>query len=193
MGANTKLRELKDQLGGSVGLTTFPAAAAAGDGVSIAEVLRYIQELGLSSPLCCEKLDGAILSGTDPLFTISGGPIKLIEITGIVTTLIVGAANAKLTYTTVAPAATVDMSAGAVAIDDDAAGTSYQTINTTGIFTPVTAGIVKEANAFATKPTQFLLPPGSLGLNCTAARVGVIAWYLRYVPLSPNSRVVAAA
>jgi hypothetical protein len=192
MGANTKLRELKDQLGGSVGLTTFPAAAAAGDGVSIAEVLRYIQELGLASPLCVEKSDGAILTGTDPLFTISGGPV-VAQIFGIVTTLIVGASNGKLVMTTTVPAATVDMNAGAVAIDDDAAGTSYRNINTTSIFTPVTAGFVMMGNAFATEDVNFLLPVGTVGFNGSAARVGTIAWYMRYFPLSPNSRVVAAA
>lgn len=160
---------------------------------SLFERLEAIKDQILSVPLCCEKSDGAVLSGTDDLFVITGGPIKLIEITGIVTTTIVGAANGKLTYVTVAPAATVDMSAAAVAIDDDAAGTSYQHINTTAILTPVTAGIVKEANAFATQPTQFLLPIGTLGFNSSAARVGVIKWYIRYVPLSPLSRVTAAA
>lgn len=193
MGANAKLRELKDQFAGTTGIETWPTGAAAGNNVSMAEVMRYIQDLNLSQPLCCEKSDGAVLNGDDPLFDITGGPIKLIEITGIVTTTIVGAANGKLVYTTTTPAASVDMSAGAVAIDDDAAGTSYQTINTTGIFTPVTAGIVKEANAFATMPTQFLLPIGTIKFNASAARVGVIKWYVRYVPLSPNSRVVAAA
>lgn len=157
------------------------------------ERLEYLQGLALSMPMCCEKSDGALLAGDDAIFDITGGPIKVLEITGIVTTLIVGAANLKLVYTTVTPAASVDLSAGAVAVDDDAAGTSYQHINTTAILTPVTAGVVKEANAFATQPTQFLLPIGTMKANSSAARVGVIKWYLRYVPLSPNSRVAAAA
>lgn len=194
MGANTKLRELKDQFAGAVGIETFPAAALAANGVSMAEVLRYVQDLCLSSPLCCEKSDGAVLSGNDDLFVITGGPIKLIEITGIVTTAIgAGTTNGKLLITTVDPAASVDLNAAAVDIDADAVGTSYQTINTTGIFTPVTAGVVKEANAFATQPTQFLLPIGTIKFNSSAARTGNIKWYVRYVPLSPNSRVAAAA
>lgn len=161
---------------------------------SVLEREEYIQGLALSMPLCAEKSDGAVLSGDDDLFTVTGGPIKLIEVTGIVTTTIgAGTTNVKLTFTTTEPAATVDMNAAAVDIDADAAGTSYQTINTTGILTPVTAGIVKEANAFATQPTQFLVPIGTMKLNSSAARAGVIKWYLRYVPLSPNSRVAAAA
>lgn len=188
------LRYIEDILAGTAGVVTYPAAAAYGNGVSLAEVLAYCQDAILAAPRSCEKSDGAVLSGDDDLFTISGGPIKVVEITGIVTTTIgAGTTNVKLTLTTTTPAATVDMNAAAVDIDADAAGTSYQSINTTAIFTPVTAGFVKEANAFATQPTQFLCPIGTIKLNSSAARAGVIKWYLRYVPLSPSSRVVAAA
>lgn len=184
---------LADEISGSAGLVTYPAAALAANGVSVAEVVRYVQDTCLSQPLCCEKSDGAVLTGTDALFTITGGPIKVLEIVGIVTTIIGGASSGKLTITTTTPAATVDMSAGAVAIDDDAAGTSYRHINTTAVLTPVTAGFVMCGNAFATEDTAFLCPIGSIGFNCTAAQTGVIKWYLRYVPLSPSSRVAAAA
>jgi hypothetical protein len=161
---------------------------------SVLERQEYIQTDMLALPRCVEKSDGSVESGTDDLFTISGGPINILEIMGIVTTNIgAGTTNVKLQITTTTPAATVDMNAGAVDIDADAAGTSYQTINTTGIFTPVTAGYVKEANSFATLPTTFVAPIGTIKLNSDAARSGVIKWYLRYVPLSPNSRVVAAA
>lgn len=156
-------------------------------------VKDYLIALGYSLPQCCEKSDGAVLAATDDIFTITGGPIKLIEVTGIVTTVLVGTGNGKLTFTSVAPAATVDLSAGAVAVDNLAAGTSIQHINTTAILTKVTAGVVKEANSFATLPTSFLLPIGTMGFNCTGAATGVIKWYLRYVPLSPLSRVSAAA
>lgn len=146
-----------------------------------------------SCEMCCEKSDGAVLNGADPLFTIAGGPIEILSITGIVTTLIVGAANASLQLVTTTPAATVDLNAAPVAIDDDAAGTSYRSINTTGVFTPVTAGFVLKANAFAALDTTYLAPIGTLQCLCSAARVGVIKWYLRYKPLSPNSVVTAAA
>ncbi len=132
-------------------------------------------------------LEGAI-------FVIAGGPIKVLEIVGIVTTVIGGGlTQVKLRVTTTSPAATVDMNAGAVDIDSDAAGTSYRTINTTGVFTPVTAGFVLEANAFAVLPTTYLVPAGTIYFNSDAARSGVIRWYLRYKPLSPNSVVTAAA
>lgn len=171
--------------------TTLVAANADG---SLLERVEYIQNLHLSSPLCAEKSDGVVDSAPDSIFDITGGPIKVLEITGIVTTGIgAGTTNAKLQITTVTPASTVDMNAGAVDIDGDVAGTSYQTINTTGVLTPVTAGYVKEANAFATLPTTFLCPIGTIKFVSDAARSGNIKWYIRYVPLSPNSRVVASA
>jgi hypothetical protein len=161
---------------------------------SVLEREEYIQTDLLALPRCVEKSDGAVLLGDDILFNITGGPIKILEITGIVTTNVgAGATNVKLQIDTTTPAATVDLSAAAVDIDGDVAGTSYQTINTTGIFTPVTAGVVKEANSFATSPTTFLAPIGDIVFNSDAARAGVIKWYLRYVPLSPLSRVAAAA
>lgn len=147
-----------------------------------------------SVEMCCEKSDGAVLLGDDPLFTIAGGPIEVLSITGIVTTQIgAGATNVKLQLDTTTPAATVEFNAGAVDIDADAAGTSYRTINTTGVFTPVTAGFVLKANSFATNDTTYLAPIGTIMFNSDAARDGVIKWYLRYKPLSPNSVVTAAA
>lgn len=146
-----------------------------------------------SVEMCCEKSDGAVLNGADPLFTIAGGPIRVLEIVGIVTTVIGGAANCSIQEVVTEPAATVDFNAAPVAIDNDAAGTSYRTINTTGVFTPVTAGFVLEANAFAVMPTQYICPIGTIQALCSAAQSGVIKWYLRYKPLSPNSVVTAAA
>lgn len=167
--------------------------AGALTGITTAVTTTIPNEL-LAHPRSVEKTDGAVLLGTDDLFTITGGPIKVLEIVGIVDTQIgAGATNVKLQITTDSPAATVDMNAGAVDIDADAVGTSYRSINTTAIFTPVTAGFVMEGNSFATQDTSFLCPTGTIKFNSDAARAGVIKWYLRYVPLSPLSRVVAAA
>jgi hypothetical protein len=197
-----------DQVGSYAFVGGDGAAVSAGVTASVASVADGVLDEALTGHLtpytvgasfacierACEKADGAVLLGNDALFTISGGPIEILSITGIVTTNIgAGATNVKLQLVTTTPAATVDMNAGAVDIDGDVAGTSYRTINTTGILTPVTAGFVLKANAFATNDTTFLAPIGSIQLNSDAARAGVIAWYLRYRPLSPNSKVVAAA
>lgn len=159
---------------------------------SLLERSEFIMDSFLALPRCVAKTDGAVVSGTDDLFTITGGPVRC-RIFGIVTTVLSGTGNGKLTITTTTPAGTVDMSAGAVAIDNDAAGTSYRHINTTAILTPVTAGFVMMGNAFATNDVEFFCPIGTIGFNCSGAATGVIAWFCEYTPLSPDSRVVAAA
>ncbi len=146
----------------------------------------------LALPRAVVKSDGAVLTGTDPIFDITGGPVRA-TIYGIVTTVIGGAGNGKLVITTTSPAATVDMSAGAVAYDSKAAGTSIRSINTTAILTFVTAGFVMMGNAFATDDTEFFCPVGTIGFNGSAAQTGVIAWYMMYTPLSELSRVTASA
>ncbi len=192
--ASVDVSAVIDALHGTTGIASYPAAADAANNISMAEVIRKNTDLAYSSPLCVEKTDGAILSGDDDLFTITGGPIHVLSITGIVTTVVETATlNAKLTLTTTQPSATVDISAGTVDITGAAQGASIEHINTTAVLTVVTAGFVKHANSFATNPTDFLVPIGTIKLNSSAAGTGVIAWYLRYVPLSRASRVVAAS
>jgi len=180
--------------GDVVGNKTDAAVTEVGTTKSLAAYAKGLVGQMWASPICVEKADGAVLSGDDPIFTISGGPVRILSITGIVTTQIgAGTTNVKLELDTTTPSATVQMNAGAVDIDADAAGTSYRSINTTGIFTPITAGFVLIANAFAVLDTEYLAPIGTIQFNSDAARAGNIKWYLSYIPLSPNSRVTAAA
>jgi hypothetical protein len=178
---------------------TMSESAATGAVGTTKSALAYLKQIVtdftayfLSVPRCVTKSDGSVETGDDALFVITGGPV-LAQMFGVVTTIIGGASSGKLTQTTTVPAATIDLSASAVAIDTDAAGTSYRHINTTAILTPVTAGSVMTGNAFATQDVTFLLVPGTVYFNCTAAQTGVIAWHMRFIPLSPLSRVTAAA
>ena len=141
-------------------------------------------------PMRVEKSDGAVLSGNDDIFVISGGPV-MATIVGYVSTIIGGAANGRLKITTTSPAATVDLNAGAVAIDSDAVGTVYYNVGATSVFTPVTAGAVI-MDPVTVQQTEFLLPPGTVHFNSSAARTGNIKWYMAYCPLSPDSVVTAA-
>lgn len=152
---------------------------------------QQLATLGLSIPICVEKSDGGVLSGADPLFTITGGPILVKYIFGVVTTVIGGAANGTLQATTVSPAATTALST-TVAIDSDAVGTSYSFIGATGVLTPVTNGVVL-IDPVTIAQCEAFVPIGSINFLGSAARTGNIKWYLSYVPLSPNSLVVAAA
>lgn len=162
---------------------------------SILEREEYIQSLittlGNSTLKCIEKSDGAVLNGADPLFTITGGPILVKAIVGIVTTIIGGAANGTLQATTTEPAATVGLST-TVAIDNDAAGTSYRFVGATGVLTPDTNG-AKIIDPVTVEDCNFLVPIGNINFLGSAARTGNIKWYMIYIPLSPSSVVVAAA
>ena len=88
------------------------------------EKLNDTYNVSLAVKKCVVKTDGAILSGVDPIFTITGGPVRC-KIVGLVTELVVGASNLRLQHITTSPAATVNLNAGAVAVDDDAVGTFY--------------------------------------------------------------------
>ena len=141
-----------------------------------------------ASEIHLAKSDGAVLNGDDDLFTITGGPILVREFIGVVTTLVGGAANMTINITTTEPAGQTALST-TVAIDNDAAGTSYTfTAVDPGVLTPTTAGAIA-----AVPRLGWLCPIGTIQATGSAAQDGVIAWYMSYVPLSPDSAVAVAA
>jgi len=157
---------------------------------SVNSLIAYAKQILTQGRRSVEKLDGNVLLGADFLFDITGGPV-IAKVIGIVTTTLGGASNGTLQHTTTVPAVTSPLST-TVAIDTDAAGTSYRFIGATGVLTPVTNGAVI-IDPVTVGDCEFLLPVGRLAFNCSAARSGVIAWYLTYVPLTPAALVVAAA
>ena len=147
--------------------------------------------LGMYLPRCVEKSDGAVLTGNDNLFTITGGPVRA-KIVGFVTAVIGGASNGDLQIVVTTPAGTVNLNAAPVAIDTDAEGTSYHNVGATSVFTPTTAGVVIR-DPVTVEETEFILPIGTVHFRSSAAQTGNIKWYMTYTPLSPASVVVAAA
>ena len=142
-------------------------------------------------PKCVEKSDGAVLAGADDLFDISGGPV-FARIWGLVTTVFSGTTNLRLQIDVIEPAATVELNAGAVACNSQAAGSVFYNVGASSIFTPVTGGAVL-LDPVTVEPTWFFLAPGTVTCLGDAARDGVIAWYMEFVPLSPSSVVAAAS
>ena len=189
----------QDNLGNPLGvnnnnnLFVSDQVTANADG-SILERQEYLQtELATSMAImerCIEKSDGAVLNGADPLFVVTGGPILVTKIVGVVTTIIGGAANGTLQATTTAPAGTTALST-TVAINDDAVGTTYRFVGATGVLTPVTAGAVI-IDPVTVADCEFLVPIGNINFLGSAARTGNIKWYMTYKPLSPNSVVTVA-
>lgn len=146
----------------------------------------------IALPKCIEKIDGAVLTGLDPLFTIAGGPVRA-KIIGHVTTVIGGASNLRLQHITTDPAATVELNAGAVAVNTDAVGTVYYNLGATSVFTPSGGLGFVLLDPVTLEETEFILAPGVVQCLGSAAQSGVIKWYMSYVPLSPSSVVTAAA
>ena len=141
-------------------------------------------------PRCVVKTDGAVLNGLDPIFTISGGPVRC-RIVGLVTTVIGGASNLRLQHITTTPAATVELNSGAVSVTGDAAGTFYYNVGATSVFTPSGGLGFHIADPVLVQETEFLLAPGVVQCLGDAAFSGVIAWYMTFTPLSPDSVVTA--
>jgi hypothetical protein len=140
-----------------------------------------------ASEIHLAKTDGAVLNGDDDLFTITGGPILIREFVGIVTELIGGAANMTINITTTTPAGQTALSS-TVAIDNDAAGTSYTfTAASPSVLTPTTAGAIPNVPRLG-----WVCPIGTIQATGSAAQDGVIAWYMSYVPLSAGSAVAVA-
>ncbi len=145
---------------------------------------------GLALPKCVVKSDGAVLAAADDLFDISGGSV-FCRIWGLVTTVFDGATNLRLQIDVIEPAATVELNAGAVACNTQAAGSFFYNVGVTSVFTPATGGAIL-MDPVTVEPTWFLLAPGTVTCLGDVARAGVIEWYMEYIPLSPSSLVVAA-
>ena len=178
---------ISDKLGG------FSGDGGAVSDDSVKASLDLLQTHADATPQCVEKSDGAVLNGLDPIFTISGGPVRA-KIVGLVTgAAIGGAATGRLQHITTEPAATVELSAGAVAIDTDPAGTFYYSKGATSVFTPSGGLGFALIDPVTIEETEFLLAPGVVQFLASAAQTGVIAWYMSYIPLSPDSVVTAAA
>ena len=154
-------------------------------------VLERLEQLEATVIKSISKVQTTPSGGADALFTITGGSIHVVSIWGGVTTVLAGVANGTLRATTTTPASTTAMST-TVAIDNDAAGTSYTFVGPTGVLTPTTAGLVLiDMGSTTLTETQYIVPIGNINFLTSAAQTGAITWYMSYIP-SPGATVVAA-
>ena len=133
-----------------------------------------------------EKADGAVLNGQDDLFVIIGGPIMVVDLVGIVSAVIGGAANCHIDEAVGVPIADVPMSTNvALALT---LGTSITfSAAFPSVLLPTAAGAVG-----AIPQTGWVCPAGTLKAHCSAAQTGNIRWCMKYLPLSPLSTVMVA-
>jgi hypothetical protein len=125
-------------------------------------------------------------TASSAIFTITGGPILLMNIVGEVTTAIQNQAD----NTKLVAAPTVGSATDLCAVTDianDAVGTFY---NITGT---LANALVKAANGTAIgQAGTVVIPAGTINLSCAASNTGSVAWRIRYKPLAPGVTVTAA-
>jgi len=173
-------------LGANSADNTFDSTAVVAN--ANGSIIERVEQVQATQERCIVKADGAVLGAADDLFTITGGPIMVTNLVGIVTTQIgAGLSTCQIVEAVTAPAGNVNLST-AVDIDGDLVGGSYTfTAVALPVLTPTPAGALP-----LVPEVKWLCPIGTINATTSAARDGVIAWYITYKPLSPASVVVAA-
>lgn len=121
------------------------------------------------------------------IFTVTGGPVKLLAIVGEVTTVIQTQTDAtKLQMVDTASSTTTDLCA-TLDITAKAVGSFF---NITG--TLANAMVNVAGGTAISQAGSITLPIGALKLNCGASNTGSVRWYVRYQPLAPGAQMVAA-
>jgi hypothetical protein len=136
---------------------------------------------------CISKTLALPQTGVAGIFTIVGGPIQVLYLGGVITTVIGSVANAtKLTWVPTVGGSSTDVCAttdlnAAAAGDLLTCVTSFATA-----ITLTTAGIL--VGTGTTSPLPFTAAPGIIKVNCAGSDGGTgrIQWVMRYKPLSPN-------
>ena len=123
------------------------------------------------------------------LFTITGGPIEILSLTGEVTTVIETASNeVDLSADPTLPTGSATLLSVSKDITGDAVGTMYSMVTSIGTaLAEYTGGV---------GPTMqgvfgVIVPAGAIDLRASASSTGNITWRLRYRPLHHGVTVVA--
>jgi hypothetical protein len=172
-------------------LSTFPASALPANGVSIAALLRELYD---QSPKSVVTATAATLVTATTVFTVAGGPIKLLELISVCESLCDATAStlqwsadgsatgqAAATFTG-ASASLANFAAGGMVYCNFAALTTAPVItSTTGVAlsSVVTTGIIVQAGIITTT-------------IATGSTTGTFRHYLRYQPLARGVTVTAA-
>ena len=146
-----------------------------------------VENTVLAQERCIERLVCVPTETNIDLFEVSGGPIIITELVGIVTTQIGGVTECQIVATPTAPGVGVNFST-AVDIDAQDVGASITfTDAALPVLTPTANGAVLQF------PRHYwLCPVGVITAEFSATQTGNIAWYMVFKPLSPNTTVVSA-
>ena len=160
--------------------------------------LSSIQKMNYLQQMKIARRAGAAVDWTAGanfnIFTINGDAVLVVNLFGIVTTLMgAGAAIPRFSFTPDGGAA-INMSAAMATIATDVAGSVY-------VWDGVTATVPAPANQigwadsaeFGWNGDPGVLPVGVIRIvNAVVCDAGVVDYYICYIPCSPASQVVAA-
>jgi len=134
------------------------------------------------------KTDLSGATGDTVIFTIANGPIRVVELFGIVTNTLEGAANFLYKSVPTSPGADVSIST-ATAVDNQAAGTTISTNATFGGATVVTT------NGTIGAGCTFIQGVGTIKMNLSGnlAASDEIKFYIRYQPMLATAVVTGGA
>lgn len=181
------VKGLTDAISGTAGLATFPAAAAAANAVSLAEVIRYISELQV--PRVAIK----IIATASSALTTGLSPVTLFTVTGDVMVRVWATVQTGLTSTATTGTLEVGVSGNTAGLLPQvvANGTNFPT---GAVWVDVTPTLKMEA--FTAANTNWAPIAGSANITCVVATnsmtAGAITFYCQYLPVSSGASVVAA-
>jgi len=129
----------------------------------------------------------SILAASDPVFTIAGGPILIVDFYGVVTSQV---GNSDLTVQSIDTATTTTFPySSTVTCDGDVVGTTY---TFTGAVPSVLTPLAGAHNRSGTPPIQWYAPIGNVEVLGDAAVVGIVEWYMTFIPLTTGVVVTDA-
>jgi hypothetical protein len=198
-------RQIGYDRGGQIRLFTTPAlalaACVAGRGDVVVVDQSYTTAFTAAEVLAAEtkgvavvNTDGGLVhraaaalpqTAEEAIFTVTG-KVKLISIIGEVTTEIENQANNTKLVADPTVGSNVDLCA-VLDIDSDTVGTVYTITGTVG------DALADNANGVLnTQAAPLIVPAGAIDLNCAASNTGEIKWSVRYEPITPGARIIAA-
>lgn len=133
------------------------------------------------------KTQAAVASAN--LFTIAGGPVRLLALIGQITSGIENTPNAcKITHTPTGGAA-VDL-CGTFDVDTAAERKvlALDGVKVTALVLSADTGVVIASALHM----PIILTAGTLALAAVASSTGAISWYVEYEPLAPGATITAA-
>ncbi len=128
----------------------------------------------------------SIASGS--LFTVTGGPVRVLSLIGQITTGIENKANAcKLTHTPTGGTA-VDLCDG---LDVDSAAIrkclALDGVKATALTLSADTGVVIQSALHM----PIVLTPGTIALSAADTSTGAVSWYVEFEPLAPGAAVAS--